>query len=114
MTTKLDRILSGCGADLLTRTVPDPHASMAAPGRSGAGRGERSNNVLLLLKPTEVSLARVKGGCWPACWDASGPSPEGAKIRFGVLEWSNEMAKARGGLARCSVGSATEDLGLEA
>jgi hypothetical protein len=42
------------------------------------------------------------------------PSLKGAKTSLGVLEWSNEMAKARGEQARCSVAFATEDLGLEA
>lgn len=41
-------------------------------------------------------------------------SLKGAKIRLGCWERPNEMAKARGGQARCSVAFVTEDLGLEA
>lgn len=69
--------------------------------------------LLLLLKLDEVSFAWGKE-VLAGMLGHLNPSLKGAKIRLGMLEWSNEMAKARGEQARCSVAFATEDLGLEA
>lgn len=50
---------------------------------------------LLLLKPDEVSFAWGKE-VLAGMLGHLNPSLKGAKIRLGMLEWSSEMAKARG------------------
>ncbi|KAH8778767.1 hypothetical protein F5883DRAFT_219957 [Diaporthe sp. PMI_573] len=73
---------------------------MAAPGRSGAG-GARPKVCCCYYSSTRSAshggkemLAGMLGHL--------DPSLKGAKTSLGVLEWSNEMAKARGEQARCS------------